>query len=180
MLQYIILYYICYNIYSFLPCYVAGWLLLVHCVRYNISLQIDRGSMEMAQHQLIYSLERKFKKQWSHNEYNESLLLDRSVNNSNNLLILLAADPPSSHPEWALLYLFSCFPHLCWVPTDSFPQRGGEAPHPLFLQIGSRIWIRATAHCSVGHTYNFLIYLNFYFLIFLLFCNCTILVILAT
>ncbi len=43
------------------------------------------------------------------------------INNNNNLLTLLAVDPSPSCPEWVLLYLFSCFPHLCWTPTDSFP-----------------------------------------------------------
>jgi hypothetical protein len=39
---------------------------------------------------------------------------------SNNLLTLFADDPPPSRPEWNPLCLFSWFPHLCWVPTDSF------------------------------------------------------------
>ncbi len=37
-----------------------------------------------------------------------------------NLLTLLAADPSASRPEWVSLCLFSCLPHPCWVPTDSF------------------------------------------------------------
>jgi hypothetical protein len=53
------------------------------------------------------------------------------LNNSNNLLTLLATDPPSSYREWVPLYLFSCFPHLCWVPADSIPQsRAVLAPYP--------------------------------------------------
>ncbi len=62
------------------------------------------------------------KKQWLHNEYYESLLLAYPVINGNNLLTQLDADPPSSCPEWVLQHFFSCFSHLCWVPTDSFPQ----------------------------------------------------------
>jgi hypothetical protein len=41
---------------------------------------------------------------------------------TDNLLTLLAADPPASHPEWVPPCLLSCFPQLCWVPTDFFPQ----------------------------------------------------------
>ncbi len=36
--------------------------------------------------------------------------------------MLLATDPPSSHPECIPLFPFSWFPHLCQVPTDSFYQ----------------------------------------------------------
>jgi hypothetical protein len=45
---------------------------------------------------------------------------DHSVTKDHDLLTLLAADPFSSCPEWVLLCLLSCFPHLWWVPTDSF------------------------------------------------------------
>jgi hypothetical protein len=38
---------------------------------------------------------------------------------NSNLLTLLTADPPASCPKWVPLCLFSCLPHLCWVPTDS-------------------------------------------------------------
>ncbi len=34
---------------------------------------------------------------------------------------MLATDPPASGPEWVPLCPSSCLPHLCWVPTDSFP-----------------------------------------------------------
>jgi hypothetical protein len=65
---------------------------------------------------MIYSPERKKKKQWLHNEYYESLLLHYPAIDS-NLLTLLAADPPSSSPKW-VLHFSSCFPYLCWVPTS--------------------------------------------------------------
>jgi hypothetical protein len=106
----------------------------------------------MVEHQMIYSPERK--KQLSLMKY---ILLVTSleylVNNGNNLLTLLAADPPSSCPEWAPLCPFSCFHHPCWVLTDSFPQsRTDLARIPYFLQNGSReLWIQATACFSVGH-----------------------------
>ncbi len=75
----------------------------------------------------------KKKIQWSHNEYYESLLLNCSVIRGNNLLTPSAADPHSSHLEWVLLCRFSCFPHLCWVPSNSFHQtRMGWAPLPPF------------------------------------------------
>ncbi len=108
----------------------------------------------MVVHQMIYSPE--IKKHQSHNKYYESLLLGYLGVNGNNLLTLLAADPPSSCPEWVLLHFFSCFPHLCWVPTDSFPlSDAGRAPNPLFLQTGSRkLWIQATARFFVGHNKN--------------------------
>jgi hypothetical protein len=65
---------------------------------------------------------------------NYKFLLQILMNNSNNLLTLLVPDPLSSSPKWVLLYLSSYFPHLCWVPTDSFPQsRADLAPHPPFL-----------------------------------------------
>ncbi len=45
------------------------------------------------------------------------------------LLTLLATDPPPSRPKWVLL--FSRFPHLCCVPTDSFYQSWvGQALFP--------------------------------------------------
>jgi hypothetical protein len=74
----------------------------------------------------------KERTQWLHNEYYESLLLYYSTIDSNNFLTQLAADPPSSHPEWVLPHLSSCFPHLCLVPTDSFSwSEAGWAPQPL-------------------------------------------------
>ncbi len=76
----------------------------------------------------------KEKKQCSHNEILKVTSLEHLVNNNNNLLTLLAADPPSSRPEWVLPFLFSCFHHLCLVPTDSFSQsRAGLAPHSPLL-----------------------------------------------
>jgi hypothetical protein len=78
-----------------------------------LSLRIDKGSMQMVEHQMIYSPERK-KEQWSHMNH-----LYRIFDDS-NLLTLLAADPSASRPEWVSLCLFSCLPHPCWVPTDSF------------------------------------------------------------
>ncbi len=122
----------------------------------EISLGIDRGSMQMVEHQMIYSPERKNN---GHTTSTKShFFLNHSVTNGNDLLTLLAIDPPSSHPEWVLLYLFSCFPHLCWVPTDSFPQgRVGQAPHPPLFQAGCRkLWIQATARCFVRHSSNYL------------------------
>jgi hypothetical protein len=70
----------------------------------------------MAEHQMICSLERK--KQWSQNNTNHESLIQWYVMNS-SLLTLLAADSPASCPEWVPLCLFSCLPHICWVPTDS-------------------------------------------------------------
>jgi hypothetical protein len=82
----------------------------------------------MVEHQTIYSPGRK--KQLLHNEYYESLPVRNPAIDSNNLLTLLATNPPSSCPEWVLLH-FSCFPHPCWVPTDSFPRsKADQAPHP--------------------------------------------------
>ncbi len=73
----------------------------------------------------------KRKKQQLHNNYYKSLLLGYPLSMGHNLLTLLATDPPSSHPEWVFLHLFSCFPHHCWVPTDSSTQsKAGPAPHP--------------------------------------------------
>ncbi len=133
--------------------------LFVRCPSFRLSYsfrtwyqqRIDRGSMQMVEHQMIFSSERK--KQWSHNEYSKSLILSYPIININNLLTLLAADPPSSQPEWVLLHFFSCFPHLCWVPTDSSPwvRRAGPLT-PLCLQTGSRKFlIQATARFFVGH-----------------------------
>ncbi len=102
-----------------------------YCSICDISLSIDRGSMQIVEHQMICSPERK--KQWSQNKCYESLLLHYPVINGNNLLTLLAALPPSSRPECVVLHFFSCFPHLCWVPTDFFPQRIAAralTPHP--------------------------------------------------
>ncbi len=77
----------------------------------------------------LFSLKKK--KQWLHNEYYESLLWGYPVFNGNNLLTLLAADPPPSRLELVLLNFFSCFLYLSWVPTDSFPHsRAGQFPHP--------------------------------------------------
>ncbi len=82
------------------------------------------------EHQMIYSPERKK----THNVYTVSItshsfyviqLLIATI------FTLLAADPPSSHPEWVLPNLSSFFPHLCWAPTDSFSwSEAGRAPHP--------------------------------------------------
>ncbi len=84
----------------------------------------------MVEHQMIYSPERKKK---SHNKCQEPLLSDHSVTKGNNLLTLLAADPPSSRLDWVLHCLLSCFSYLCWVPTDFFHQsRVGQAPLPPF------------------------------------------------
>jgi hypothetical protein len=84
----------------------------------------------MVGHQMIYSPERK--KTMVYNEHYDSFLLRSSVIDNNNLLTLLAADPSSSGPEWVLLHFLSCFPHLCCVPTASFPQsKAGQAPYPL-------------------------------------------------
>ncbi len=72
--------------------------------------------MQVVLHQMIYSPER------THNDYYEPLLVQYPAIDSNNLLTLLAADLPSLRPKWwVLLHFSSCFPHLCWVPTDSFP-----------------------------------------------------------
>ncbi len=45
------------------------------------------------------------------------------------------------------------FPHLCWVPTDCFPQgEVGQAPHPpLSVDRFRKLWIQATACFFVGH-----------------------------
>jgi hypothetical protein len=51
--------------------------------------------MQIVEHQIIYSPEEK--KHWLHNAM--SHFLGYSVNNGNNLLTLLATDPPSSRPE---------------------------------------------------------------------------------
>jgi hypothetical protein len=84
----------------------------------------------MVEHQMIYSPEEN-----NNNCHNETLWvtsLNHLVNNDNNLLTLLAAGPPSSHPEWILLCLLSCFPHVYWVLSNSFSQSGASlALHPL-------------------------------------------------
>jgi hypothetical protein len=72
----------------------------------------------VVEHQMIYSPEEE--KQQLQSKNNNSLLLHYPAINGNNLLTLLAADPPSSRTEWVLLHFSPCFPHLCWVPTDSF------------------------------------------------------------
>ncbi len=54
------------------------------------------------------------------------------MNNSNNLLTLLAADPPPSRPCWILLYLFSCFPHL---GLTLFPRAGQTWPSTPFYRL---------------------------------------------
>ncbi len=71
-----------------------------------------------------------------------------------NLLTLLAADPPASHPEWVPPCLLSCFPQLCWVPTDFFPKTGWAWPCvcPLPQTSSRELWIQAPAPFSVGHT----------------------------
>jgi hypothetical protein len=70
--------------------------------------------------------------QWLHYVCYDSLLLRYLVIDTDNFITLSASDPPSSRPEWVLLYFSSCFPHLCWFPTDSFPRssKAGRAPHP--------------------------------------------------
>jgi hypothetical protein len=76
--------------------------------------------MQMVEHQMIYSPERK-KTRVTAGHYNHFFLYYVPPE-ATNLLTLLATDPPSSHPEWILLYLLSWFPHLCWVSTDSYHQ----------------------------------------------------------
>jgi hypothetical protein len=66
-----------------------------NCSICDISLRTDGGSMQMVEHQMIYSPERK-KQQRSRNEYKKSPLLGYLVNIGNNLLTLLATDSPSS------------------------------------------------------------------------------------
>jgi hypothetical protein len=96
----------------------------------------------------------KEEKQWTHNKYYEPLLLDHSVTKGHSLL--------HSCPEWVLLCLLSWFPHLCWVPTDSFHQnRPGQGPLPPFpadrfqeaLDSGNRRF-------SVGHSFKCEIQIN--------------------
>jgi hypothetical protein len=79
---------------------------------------IDRGSMQMVKHQMIYSPERK--KTIATQGHYEGLLLYYVTAEVTNLLTLLAADLPTSRQEWILLCLLSWFPHLCRVSTDSF------------------------------------------------------------
>jgi hypothetical protein len=52
----------------------------------------------MVEHQMIYSPERK-NKPWSHNKILRVTSLECLVTNGNNLLTLLATDPPSSRQE---------------------------------------------------------------------------------
>jgi hypothetical protein len=117
--------------------------------------RIDRGSMQMVEHQVIYSLERK--KQWSHNEYYKWLLFKSYVKQWQYLLSLLAADPPSSSPKWISLCLFSWFPLISSrFQLTLFTRTGRARPYfPTFLQIGSgKLWIQATAHFPVRHSYE--------------------------
>jgi hypothetical protein len=105
----------------------------------------------MVEHQMVFSPERK--KQWSHNEYSEPLILSYLIINIKNLLTLLAADPPSSCPEWLLLHFSSCFPYLCLFPTNSSSQsKVGRAPHPpLSADQFQEILVQATAHFFARH-----------------------------
>ncbi len=83
--------------------------------------QIDRGSVQMVEHQMIYSPGRKNGKNvtWQ----TSWLTFLRSSNiDSNNLLTLLAADPPSSCPEWVLLHFFSRFPISAGLLLTLFPR----------------------------------------------------------
>jgi hypothetical protein len=117
----------------------------------------------MVEYQIIYSPERK--KHWSRKEYYESLFLNYSIISDNNILTLLAAVAPSSRPEWVLLCLFSCFPLLCWVPTDSFYESwAGLAPFPSFpADRFQELWIQATALFPVSHRNSMLLVLTIVF-----------------
>ncbi len=81
------------------------------------SLCIDRRSMQMVEHQMIYSPKRE--KKQGHIKIELWITYTWYLMNS-NLLTLSATDPPASRPKWVPPCIFSCLPYPCWVPTNPF------------------------------------------------------------
>jgi hypothetical protein len=93
-------------------------------------VHIDRGSMQVVQHQVIYSPERN---QLLHNGLRCLIIIYLNTILSrctHNVLILLDADSASLRLKLAWHILQSCFLHLCWVSTavPTLTKRQGLSP----------------------------------------------------